>query len=283
MCTIKYIQKGSDNILIGRYMLPLVVNPFAYLGKAVINWTNHLGASAIFLVMALQKIFRPKQLSKIFQQVYHIGARSMMIIMLVGLFTGMVLGLQSYYALVKVGAQGALGILVSLSLVRELGPVLTAIMIAARAGSAISAEIGIQRISEQIDALETMRIDPLRFLVSPRIAAAIISFPLLTAIFDLIGIVGGYFSGVLILGANAGTYFYRIQASMAMKDVTDGLIKAVVFAFIVSTVCCYQGYFAHMRADSHGAKAVGLATTSAVVVSCVLILVSDYVVTSFLM
>ena len=247
------------------------------------TWSNHLGASAIFLIMALLNIFRPKQLSKIFQQIYHIGARSMMIIMLVGLFTGMVLGLQSYYALVKVGAQGALGILVSLSLVRELGPVLTAIMIAARAGSAISAEIGIQRISEQIDALETMRIDPLRFLVSPRIAAAIISFPLLTAIFDLIGIVGGYFSGVLILGANAGTYFYRIQASMAMKDVTDGLIKATVFAFIVSTVCCYQGYFAHMRTDSHGAKAVGLATTSAVVVSCVLILVSDYVVTSFLM
>jgi phospholipid/cholesterol/gamma-HCH transport system permease protein len=267
----------------GKSIAMVLSQPFAFLGRTAINWTNHLGASAIFLVMALQKIFRPKQLSKIFQQVYHIGARSMMIIMLVGLFTGMVLGLQSYYALVKVGAQGALGILVSLSLVRELGPVLTAIMIAARAGSAISAEIGIQRISEQIDALETMRIDPLRFLVSPRIAAAIISFPLLTAIFDLIGIVGGYFSGVLILGANAGTYFYRIQTSMAMKDVTDGLIKAVVFAFIVSTVCCYQGYFAHMRADSHGAKAVGLATTSAVVVSCVLILVSDYVVTSFLM
>jgi phospholipid/cholesterol/gamma-HCH transport system permease protein len=273
---------NSDSVA-GKSIAMALSQPFAFFGRTAINWSNHLGASAIFLVLALAKIFRPKQMSKIFQQIYHIGARSMMIIMLVGLFTGMVLGLQSYYALVKVGAQGALGILVSLSLVRELGPVLTAIMIAARAGSAISAEIGIQRISEQIDALETMRIDPLRFLVSPRIAAAVISFPLLTAIFDLIGIIGGYLSGVLILGANAGTYFYRIQASMAMKDVTDGLIKAVVFAFIVSTVCCYQGYFAHMRADSHGAKAVGLATTSAVVVSCVLILVSDYVVTSFLM
>ncbi len=281
--TPSYTDMNSAEDTAGKSIAVALSQPFAFFGRTAINWSNHLGASAIFLVLALVKIFRPKQMSKIFQQIYHIGARSMMIIMLVGLFTGMVLGLQSYYALVKVGAQGALGILVSLSLVRELGPVLTAIMIAARAGSAISAEIGIQRISEQIDALETMRIDPLRFLVSPRIAAAVISFPLLTAIFDLIGIVGGYLSGVLILGANAGTYFYRIQASMAMKDVTDGLIKAVVFAFIVSTVCCYQGYFAHMRTDSHGAKAVGLATTSAVVVSCVLILVSDYVVTSFLM
>ena len=205
-----------------------------------------------------------------------------MIIMLVGLFTGMVLSLQSYRALVTVGAEGALGTLVALSLVRELGPVLTAIMIAARAGSAITAEIGIQRISEQIDALDTMRIDPLRYLISPRITASIISFPLLTALFDLIGMIGGYISGVLLLGANAGTYLHRIQASMEMKDVTEGFIKAIVFAVIVSTVCCYQGYFAHMRTDSHGAKAVGLSTTSAVVLSCVLILVADYVVTSLL-
>jgi phospholipid/cholesterol/gamma-HCH transport system permease protein len=194
----------------------------------------------------------------------------------------MVLGLQSYHALVKFGAQGALGTLVALTLVRELGPVLTAIMIAARAGSAITAEIGIQRISEQIDALDTMRIDPLRYLISPRITASIISFPLLTALFDIVGIIGGYVSGVLLLGANASTYVYRVQASMDLKDVTDGFIKAIVFAVIVSLVCCYQGYFTHMRTDSHGAQAVGLSTTSAVVISCVLILVSDYVVTSLL-
>ena len=260
----------------------LLTGPFAVFGRAAIGWTNNLGASAVFLFLAFLKIFRPKQLAKIVQQVYYIGARSTLIIMLIGLFTGMVLGLQSYHALVKFGAQGALGTLVALSLVREMGPVLTAIMITARAGSAITAEIGIQRISEQIDALDTMRIDPLRYLISPRIAAAIISFPLLTALFDLIGIIGGYISGVLLLGANAGTYFFRVQASMEMKDITDGFIKAIVFAVIVSTVCCYQGYFAHLRADGHGAKAVGLATTSAVVLSCVLILVSDYVVTSLL-
>jgi phospholipid/cholesterol/gamma-HCH transport system permease protein len=155
-------------------------------------------------------------------------------------------------------------------------------MITARAGSAIAAEIGIQRISEQIDALHTMRIDPLRYLISPKITAAIISFPILTTIFDLIGIIGGYVSGVMLLGLNAGTYFHSIQANVVMKDITDGLIKTLVFAIIVVTVCCYQGYYAHMRKDSRGAKAVGLATTSAVVISCVLILVSDYVVTSIL-
>jgi phospholipid/cholesterol/gamma-HCH transport system permease protein len=260
----------------------LLLSPFSLIGRAVINGINSLGASFIFLLSALMRIFRYGQPSKVIQQLYYIGARSTTIIILVGLFTGMVLGLQSYYALVKFGAQGALGTLVALSLVRELGPVLTAIMITARAGSAITAEIGIQRISEQIDALHTMRIDPLRYLVSPRITASIISFPLLTAVFDLIGIIGGYISGVILLGVNAGTYFHRVQASLEMKDISDGFIKAIVFAVIVSTVCCYHGYFAHMRADSHGAKAVGLSTTSAVVISCVLILVADYVVTSLL-
>jgi phospholipid/cholesterol/gamma-HCH transport system permease protein len=271
-------QNGKAGWPLGR----LLTWPFAVIGRAAINWVDHLGASAIFLLLAFLKIFRSKQLIKIVQQVYYIGARSTMIIMLVSFFTGMVLGLQSYHALVKFGAQGALGTLVALTLVRELGPVLTAIMIAARAGSAITAEIGIQRISEQIDALDTMRIDPLRYLISPRITASIISFPLLTALFDIVGIIGGYVSGVLLLGANASTYVYRVQTSMDIKDITDGLIKAIVFAVIVSTVCCYQGYFTHMRTDSHGAKAVGLSTTSAVVVSCVLILVSDYVVTSLL-
>ena len=261
---------------------PRFAEPFAALGRSTVDLINNMGAAAIFLFLAVLMIFRPKQVAKIVQQVYYIGARSTTIIMLVGFFTGMVLGLQSYHALVKFGAEGSLGTLVVLSLVRELGPVLTAIMITARAGSAITAEIGIQRISEQIDALDTMRIDPLRYLISPRIAAALISFPLLTALFDLIGIMGGYLSGVVLLGVNAGTYFYRVQSSVELKDVTDGFIKALVFAVIVATVCCYQGYFAHLRTDSHGAKAVGLSTTSAVVLSCVLILVADYVVTSLL-
>lgn len=261
----------------------LMEKPFALLGKKVIAWINVLGASTIFLVVALLKALHPRQIPKVVQQIYYIGARSTTIILLVSLFTGMVLGLQSYHALVQFGAQGALGTLVSLSLIRELGPVLTAIMITARAGSAITAEIGIQRITEQVDALKTMRIDPFSYIISPRITASIISFPLLTAAFDIIGIIGGYITGVILMGLNAGTYLHSIQAYVDMKDITDGFAKAIVFAVIVATVCCYQGYYVHRRKDSKGAKAVGLATTSAVVISCVLILISDYVVTSLLL
>jgi len=258
------------------------LDPFAAIGRMVIGWVNNLGAAAIFLALALWQAFRRKQFSKIIQQIYFIGARSLTIIMLVSLFTGMVLGLQAYHALTQFGAEGAVGSLVALSLIMELGPVLTAIMITARAGSAIAAEIGIQRISEQIDALQTMHINPIRYIVSPKIIAAIISFPLLTAVADLVGIFGGYLSAVMLLGLNAGVYWHSTQVYVVLADVTNGFVKSIVFAVLVATVCCYQGYFAHMRRDSHGAQAVGLATTSAVVISCVLILVSDYVVTSLL-
>lgn len=256
---------------------------FARVGRAALGLLRDFGAMTIFFLLAFVNIFRRKQLLEIVNQVFYIGARSSLIVMLVGLFTGMVLGLQLFYTLVKFGSTGALGSAVALSLIRELGPVLTAIMITARAGSAMAAEIGILRISEQVDALYTMRIHPVRYLISPRVAAAIISFPLLTAFFDLIGILGGYISGVLLLGTNAGTYFYRVQSSVDIVDIRGGFIKALVFAVIVSTICCFQGYFCHMRTQGFGAKAVGLATISAVVISCVMILIADYVVTSFLM
>jgi phospholipid/cholesterol/gamma-HCH transport system permease protein len=261
----------------------LFISPFDYLGRKVLTLISEMGAMAIFFMRAFLMIFRPKQLPMIIQHVYYIGATSATIVMLVGLFTGMVMGLQLFYTLVKFGATGVLGAAVALSLIRELGPVLTAIMITARAGSSMAAEIGVQRISEQIDALSTMRIDPLRYVISPRIAASIISFPLLTALFDLIGIVGGYITGVVLLDLDYGTYFYRVQSSVEIEDITGGFVKSLVFAVIVSTVCCFQGFFTHMRRDSYGAKAVGLSTTSAVVMSCVLILVSDYVVTSLLL
>src|SRR4030043_843995 len=223
---------------------------FHFLGKRTMNVINNLGAAAIFFTLAFLKIFLPKQFREIVQQVFYIGARSSTIVLLVGLFTGMVLGLQLYYTLVKFGSQGVLGSVVAFTLIRELGPVLTAIMITARAGSAMTAEIGILRISEQIDALYTMRIDPQRYLISPRIAASIISFPLLTAFFDLIGILGGYLTGVMLLGVSGGSYFSRIQSSVDFIDVRIGFIKSLVFAVIVSTICCFQGYFTHMRLDS---------------------------------
>jgi len=256
---------------------------FGFFGKPVILVINSLGAVAIFFGLAFINIFRRKQVSEIISQVFYIGSKSTGIVVLVALFTGMVLGLQLYYTLIQFGSEGVLGSAIALSLVRELGPVLTAIMITARAGSAMAAEMGILRISEQIDALYTMRIDPIRYLISPRIAASIISFPLLTAFFDLVGIIGGYLTGVLLLGVNAGSYFYRVQYSLNIVDVRGGFIKALVFAVVVSTICCYQGYFCHMRSDGYGAKSVSLATTSAVVLSCVIILIADYVVTSFIM
>jgi phospholipid/cholesterol/gamma-HCH transport system permease protein len=260
-----------------------VVTFFAAIGAFAIRTVGNFGAMAIFFFLGFINIFRSKQIHEITSQTYSIGAKSSLIVMLVGLFTGMVLGLQLFYTLVKFGSVGALGSAISLSLIRELGPVLTAIMIAARAGSAMAAEIGILRNSEQIDALYAMGVDPVRYLISPRIAASIISFPLLTAFFDLIGIIGGYITGVLLLGTNAGTYFYRVQSSLGIIDIRGGFIKALVFGAIVSCVCCFQGYYCHMRKDGFGAKSVGLATVSAVVISCVLILISDYVVTSFLM
>jgi phospholipid/cholesterol/gamma-HCH transport system permease protein len=155
-------------------------------------------------------------------------------------------------------------------------------MVIARAGSAMAAEIGVMRITEQIDALETMDIDPIRFLISPRIAAALLSFPLLTALFDVVGIFGGYLTGSLLLGLNPALYFSRVESSVDLADVSGGFVKSIVFAVVVVTICCFQGYFTHLR-EEFGAKGVGQATTSAVVISCVLILITDYVLTSFLL
>ncbi len=225
----------------------------------------------------------PLQPGKIKEQVYFIGMKSLFVICLTGGFTGMVLGLQGYYTLIKFGSTGFLGAAVALTLIRELGPVLAAIMVAGRAGSAIAAEIGIMRISEQIDALDTMDINSIRFLFSPRLAGALISFPLLTAIFDVIGIIGGFISGSLMLGINPGIYFSRIYSTMTMQDVTGGFLKSFIFAVVVVTISCFQGYYTHTKKEGFGAKGVSNATTSAVVLSSVMILITDYVLTSFLL
>ncbi len=263
------------------------VGPFAFFawwGRLFLGLLGELGAMAIFAMHGFLLIFTyPFQFKKIIQQVYFIGVKSVLIISLIGLFTGMVLGLQGYYTLVKFGSEGLLGAAVALSLIRELGPVLTALMIIGRAGSSMAAEIGIMRISEQIDALDTMDINPMRFLVAPRIAASIIVFPLLTALFDVIGIIGGYLTGVVQLGINSGIYFNRMYDSVVLEDVSGGFYKSLAFAFVVAVICCYQGYFTHMRPEGFGARGVSLATTSAVVLSCVSVLIVDYVLTSFLL
>ena len=260
-----------------------ILNPAQILGSLAIRFVQEMGGMFMFGLQAFALIFHsPGQAAKIVRQIFFIGVKSLFVIVLVGLFTGMVLGFQGYYTLVKFGSEGLLGSAVSLSLIRELGPVLTAIMIIGRAGSSMTAEIGVMRITDQIDALEVMDISPIAFLVSPRLAASIIVFPLLTAIFDIVGIIGGYLTGVKLLGINSGLYFYRISSSVTMEDVAGGFYKAVLFALLVAIICCYQGYFTHRRRDATGPEGVGNATTSAVVLSCVMVLCGDYVLTSFM-
>jgi phospholipid/cholesterol/gamma-HCH transport system permease protein len=261
-----------------------MVNPFAYLGRSTLHFTREVGRISIFFLNGMLLIFSyPFQVLKTVQQVYFIGLKSLVVICLTGAFTGMVLGLQGYYTLVQFGSEGLLGAAVALSLIRELGPVLAAIMVIGRAGSSMAAEIGIMRISEQIDALETMDIHPIRFLVSPRMAASIISFPLLTAVFDTVGILGGYLTGSVLLGIKPGIYFARVESSVMLSDVTGGFIKSIVFAVVVATICCYKGFYTHRGTEGHGAKGVSLSTTSAVVISCILVLITDYILTTFLM
>ncbi|MFZ0246399.1 MAG: MlaE family lipid ABC transporter permease subunit, partial [Candidatus Binatus sp.] len=193
-------------------------------------------------------------------------------------FTGMVLGLQGYNTLRRFGSDGALGTVVALVLVRELGPVLAALMIAARAGSAMAAELGSMQSTEQIDALTVMAINPVQYLVSPRVLAGVISFPLLVSVFDVVGIFGGYMVGVGLMGAPSAAYFNGIAANMDGHDIMTGIYKALLFAVVVTWVCCYKGYHAERMATG-----VSRATTEAVVLSSALILAFDYFLTSILL
>lgn len=196
---------------------------------------------------------------------------------LTGAFTGMVLALETFYAMRKFGAEALLGPTVALSMIRELGPVISALMITARAGSALTAEIGIMRITEQIDALELMALNPYRYLIVPNILAGLISFPLLAALFDVVGIYGGYLVGVKLLGLSPGTYFGEMRNFVDLQEILHGTYKSLTFGLLVTWVCCYCGYY-----TGYGAEGVSKATTRAVVASSVLILIGDYVLTSLL-
>ena len=260
------------------------VNTIEKLGNITLDTIESIGRIVLFFLKGATRIFiRPYQLDKVVDHTWFIGAKSVFVILLTGLFTGMVLGLQGYYTLVTFGSEAALGSAVALTIIRELGPVLCAIMITARAGSAMAAEIGVMRISEQIDALKTMQIDPIRFLFSPRIVASLICFPLLTAIFDVVGIFGGYLTGSWVLGMNQAVYMDKVIASVQMIDIAGGFLKSFVFAIVVTTICCYCGYHTHLSTSAgHGAKGVSMATTKSVVQSCIYILIFDYIITYFL-
>ncbi len=250
-------------------------------GKKILTILESLGRMILFFLNGVMHIFTlPVQFTKIIDHTWFIGSKSIFVIILTGLFTGMVLGLQGYYSLVKVGSEAALGAAVALTLISELGPVFTAIMVTARAGSSMAAEIGIMRISEQIDALKTMHINPVRFLFSPRIIAAVISFPLLTALFDVVGIIGGFISGSIMLGINQHVYMDTVIQSINIHDINLGFYKAFAFAVVTTTICCYRGYYTHLY-SGFGARGVSLSTTNAVVQSCISIFVFDYFITFF--
>lgn len=256
-----------------------------HLGTHTIYILQDLGRMALFLLRALAGIGkRPFRLGAVIRQTRLIGADSFVVIFFTAAFTGMVLGLQGYYTLRKFGSEGALGSAVALSLIRELGPVLTALMVTGRAGSAMCAEIGIMRNSEQLDALECMAVDPFRYLITPKFLATIISIPLLTLIFNVVGIFGGYLAGVSMLGVNPGAYFSGMEASVINKDINLGIIKSFVFALLVVWICTGRGYFVHViRGAGFGAEGVSRVTTQAVVLSSIAILVWDYLLTAILL
>ena len=239
---------------------------------------RNLGKAGVFLANGFFWIFIPPlKFRRVIKQIQFIGVNSTFIVLLAGAFTGMVLGIQGYYSLNKFGAESLLGPAVALSLIRELGPVISALMVTGRAGSALAAEIGIMRISEQIDALEVMALNPFRYLIVPNLLAGIITFPLLASIFNVIGIYGGYLVGVKLLGVSEGGYFGEMKNYVDMKDILDGLYKSLSFGVIVTWVCCFKGYTA-----GYGAEGVSKATTRAVVISSVLILGWDYFLTSIM-
>jgi phospholipid/cholesterol/gamma-HCH transport system permease protein len=257
----------------------IVVEWIAAVGAAVLGGIESLGAIVMFLLSAVTLAISPPYKPRLtIRQVRDIGADSMFLIVLIATFTGMVLGLQGYNTLDRFGSTGALGSVVALVLVRELGPVLAALMIAARAGSAMAAELGSMQVSEQVDALTVMAINPLQYLVSPRLIAGVVSFPLLTSVFDVVGILGGYAVGVGLMGAPSSSYFNGIAENMTGHDIMTGLYKALVFGLVVTWVCCYKGYNAERMATG-----ISRATTEAVVLSSVLILVWDYFLTSVLL
>ena len=249
------------------------------LGALALFLIEEMGQMFLFLISTVTWLFRPPfRPNQIIKQLHFIGFKSTFVVVLTATFTGMVLALQGYYSLRKFGSEALLGSAVALSMIRELGPVLASLMVTARAGSAMTAEIGIMRITEQIDALETMAINPLQYLITPKLVAAVMAVPLLVSIFDVVGITGGYMVGVKLLGVSGGTYWSSIESAVEWKDVYGGILKSISFGVIVSWVCCYKGFYTKLSAEG-----LGKATTEAVVLTSVLILVWDYFLTSVLL
>ena len=244
-----------------------------------------LGRAGIFLCAGLwQGLTPPYRVYPLLRQIHFIGARSLPVIIVAGMFVGMVVALQFHDTLVRFGAVGLLGAAVGLSLVRELGPVITALVIIGRAGSAVCAEISIMRSEHQIDALDCMAVDPYRYLIAPRLLAALISVPLLTAIFIAVGIGGGYFVGVLLFGLSPGAYLGGMFDSVHLRDLFMGAVKGMAFGLLMAWICLAKGFFLHLDpAGAHGSEGVSRVTTDAVVLSSIAVLFSDYIISALIL
>jgi len=276
---------SESSFRINEGKLKMAVKLFEGLGRFTLYHLDDIGHMSIFSLRLTFSVFkRPFRFAALLNELKLIGAHSFMVIFFTAAFTGMVLGVQGYYTLSQFGSQGLLGSAVSLSLIRELGPVLTALMITGRAGSAMCAEMGIMRISQQIDALNCMSIDPYRYLIVPKFLATLIAVPLLTLMFNVVGIYGGYFSGVVLLDVNPGAFFAGMEQSVQNKDIFLGIIKSVAFALIIVWVCTGRGYLLQkIRSAGFGAASVSKVTTQAVVLSSITILIWDYFLTAMLL
>lgn len=234
------------------------------------------GATGLFLTRLLAQcvpaLARPRL---IVYQIYNAGARSLIIVMLSGVFTGMVLGLQGYNLLQRFGSEDALGIAAAVGLLRELGPVLTALLFAGRAGTALTSEVGLMRATDQLTAMEIMAVDPLRFVAAPRFLGGVIAMPLLTAVFNVVGLYGAQLVGVQMMGVDRGSFWSLMQGSVSLSDVREGVIKSLVFGITCSLIAVFEGYHSEPTAEG-----VGLATTRTVVASSVLVLLLDYILTA---
>lgn len=256
----------------------LAVRAAGWLGASTIEAVGGLGRFALFGARGAAGIAsRPLRLHLVVEQVDFFGRRSVALIGLTASLTGMVLALQSHQALVRFGSDAYTGSLVSLTLVKELGPVLAALMVTARAGSATAATLGNMRITEQMDALESMAIGPVEYLVSPRLAAAVISVPLLTAAFSLTGIYLGYALAVYVLGVDGGVFMTAVRDGVEWIDVLEGIVKSVVFGVLIAWIACFRGYFTR-----GGSRAVGYSTSRAVVEISAAVLLGDYLMTALL-
>ncbi len=269
----------------GGSVISIVKRAIEKLGEQTLYFVEQVGRMGIFLGITLASLLRPPyRLHPIVRQIHFIGARSLFVIVVTGAFTGMVLGLQGYYTLTRFGSEELLGSAVALGLIRELGPVLTALMVIGRAGSAICAEIGIMRNSEQIDSLECMAIDPYKFLIVPKLVAGVIAVPLLTFIFDVVGIFGGWLVGVVLLGVNEGGYFQGMYDSVVWQDVEMGIVKSLVFGLLIIWLTAAKGFYLHLERDgAHGPEGVSRVTTNAVVLASVTILIWDYLISAVML